>query len=94
MPRSRERQTAGGIFRRREPRDNDDGGVVVNHFIKHFVRERNGAWNCIEPAELMLPSGRVQVTAGSRFTPGTNFMGIDLAALLEEQYRKDGARPG
>ena len=60
----------------------------MTEFIKHFVRERNGAWNCVEPAEVLLPVGRIQVTAGARFTPGTSFMGVDLAALLEEQYRK------
>jgi hypothetical protein len=58
-------------------------------FITHFKKEPNGAWTCHEPAELFLPGGRVQVTAGSRFVRGTTFMGIDLAALLDEQYDKE-----
>jgi len=38
---------------------------------------------------LLLPGGRIQVTPGSRFQRGTTFMGIDLAALLDQQYDKD-----
>ena len=60
----------------------------MQNFITHFKRESNGAWTCLEPAELLLPGGRIQVTPGSRFLRGTTFMGIDLAALLDEQYDK------
>lgn len=60
----------------------------MEQFIKHFRREGDGAWICIEPAELNLPQGRVQVTPGSRFTRGTKFMNVELAALLDEQYAK------
>lgn len=59
----------------------------MEQFIKHFRREGD-VWICVEPAELNLPQGRVQVTPGSRFTRGTKFMNIELAALLEEQYAK------
>jgi hypothetical protein len=57
----------------------------VQDFRKSFVREQDGAWVCVETAELDLPSGRIQVAAGARFAPGTRFMGVDLARLLEEQ---------
>ena len=49
-----------------------------------FVRERDGAWVCVQPTELVLPTGRIQVAVGTRFTPGTRFMGVDLARLLED----------
>ena len=42
--------------------------------------------------ELQRPEGRIQVTVGSRFAKGTQFMNVDLAALLEEQYWKDQGR--
>jgi len=42
----------------------------------------------VSPGTLTLPQGRVQVTAGSRFTRGTRFMNVEIAALLEEQYAK------
>jgi len=61
----------------------------LQNFITHFKKEPNGAWTCREPADLFLPSGRIQVTPGSRFVRGTTFMGIDLAALLDEQDGKD-----
>ena len=58
-------------------------------FIKHFRRDGQGAWLCVTPATLDLPSGRIQVSAGSRFTLGTTFMNLDLAKLLDEQYQRD-----
>jgi hypothetical protein len=64
----------------------------VKDFIKHFVREPDGAWRCVSGGEVYTPHGRIQVTAGSRFAPGTTFMGVDLAKWLEEQYQKD--QPG
>ena len=55
-------------------------------FARHFCRHRDGSWTCISPAEMNGPNGRVQVAAGSRFYPGTIFMGFDIAAWLEERY--------
>lgn len=67
----------------------------MNQFIKHFRRDPSGVWICQSPAEVLLPEGRIQVTAGSRFAKGTTFMNVDLAALLEEQYeRQRGENPG
>ena len=62
----------------------------MHQFIKHFIRESPGVWTCIEPAELLLPQGRVQVAAGMRFTFGSKFMGVELARLLEEHHQQDG----
>lgn len=64
----------------------------MDNFILHFRRDASGAWRCVEPATLDLPQGRVQVAPGSTFTPGTKFMNVDLAALLEEHYRR--SHPG
>lgn len=33
----------------------------------------------------MTPKGRIQVSEGSRFYPGTRFMGFDLARWLDER---------
>ena len=66
----------------------------MHKFIKHFVREAPGVWTCIEPADLQLPQGRVQVTACTRLTPGSKFMGVELARLLEEQYELDRRQGG
>jgi hypothetical protein len=66
----------------------------LHQFIKHFVREAPGIWTCIEPADLQLPQGRVQVTAGTRFTRGSTFMGVEVAKLLEEQYELDRRQGG
>ena len=61
-------------------------------FMKNFVREGTGAWRCVEPAELQLAVGRIQVAPGTRFTLGTKFMGVDVALLLEEHHTRNGAR--
>jgi hypothetical protein len=61
---------------------------VVEGFIKRFRREGAGVWICIEPAELLLPQGRIQITPGTRFTRGTMFMNVELARLLDEQYER------
>ena len=59
----------------------------MDRFIENFERDRDGAWRCVKPAELQTATGRIQVAPGTLFTRGTMFMGIDLAALLEEHYR-------
>jgi len=61
----------------------------MQEFIKHFNRESSGIWTCISKADFNGPNGRIQVTVGSRFMRGTNFMGVDLAKWLEEQYKKN-----
>jgi hypothetical protein len=65
----------------------------MEHFIRHFRREGVGVWVCIAPATLDLPQGRVQVAAGSRFTLGTRFMNVELASLLEAEYRRQQSGP-
>lgn len=63
-------------------------GGAMEEFIKHFRRESGGVWVCVSPATLELTPGRVQVTAGTRFTIGTKFMNVDLARMLDEEYSR------
>ena len=60
----------------------------MHEFAERFAREPDGGWRCIEAAELALGSGRIQVAAGTRFTRGTRYMGVDVAVLLEEHYER------
>ena len=64
----------------------------MENFIKRFIRISDGIWECVSFAELAGPNGRIQVTRGTRFTRGTNFMGIDLAELLDRQREKENRR--
>jgi hypothetical protein len=57
-------------------------------FIKNFVCEPDGAWTCIANAEITTVMGRIQVAEGTRFTPGTIFMGVDIVRLLEEEAER------
>jgi hypothetical protein len=60
----------------------------MDKFIKRFraaSRARGFAWN---RRRLLLPEGRIQVAVGTRLTRGTNFMGIDLAAMLEDHHKQ------
>ena len=62
----------------------------MGEFLRNFVREADGTWVCVRPAETMLDGGRIQVAPGSRFSRGSRFMGIDLAEMLEDEYRRHG----
>ena len=61
----------------------------MKDFIKAFRRNPDGSWSCVAPATFEGPNGRIQVTPGSTFAPGTKFMNVDVAAWLEEQSRRD-----
>ena len=54
-------------------------------FAKHFCKNPDGSWTCTSHATLACPKGRIQVTEGSRFYPGTHFMGFDVARWLDEE---------
>jgi len=58
-------------------------------FAKNFCRHRDGSWTCISAATLDGPNGRIQIAAGSRFYPGTVFMGFDIADWLEARFAED-----
>ena len=60
----------------------------MERFIQNFVREAPGVWTCKSYATITLDTGRIQIAPGTRLTRGTLFMGVELAALLEEQYAK------
>ena len=54
-------------------------------YFNSFRRDANGVWTCLDAVTVDHPNGRIQVTPGSCFSRGTEFMGIDLAAWLDEQ---------
>ena len=55
-----------------------------NYFIS-FRREKDGIWICLEPVAIRHPRGSIEVTPGTCFRKGHDYMGIDLAAWLDEQ---------
>jgi hypothetical protein len=59
---------------------------MQEHFVRNFRRNADGSWTCVAHATLSTPKGRIQVTEGSCFFPGTTFMGFDLARWLEERF--------
>lgn len=66
----------------------------VDEFATHFCKNPDGSWTCKSQGTFHGPNGRIQVTAGSKFYPGTRFMGFDLAAWLEEQLRNETQQCG
>ncbi len=58
------------------------------HRLKAFRRNPDGSWSCIAPATLQHPTGRMEVAAGSVFMEGRDFMGVDLAAWLNEIHER------
>ena len=72
------------------PRDN----VFMQNFIKHFIRLGPGIWTCVEYGEYRSPKGRVQITPGRTLTKGKNYMGLDLAGILEQEFKsQNGPQP-
>ena len=66
----------------------------MQDFWKAFRRNPDGSWTCVAPATLEGPGGRrIQVTPGSSFVRGTNFMGIDLAEWLDANAVNAAAPP-
>ena len=57
----------------------------MQNFCKHFVREPGGSWRCISSVEIPTHRGRIQVPEGTRFMPGTIFMGVEVVELLEQE---------
>ena len=58
----------------------------MENAIRYFKRLERGQWECVKKGEFNGPNGRIQVSVGSRFIRGTNFMGVDIAQLLDDQY--------
>jgi hypothetical protein len=58
-----------------------------------FWRNEDGSWVCIDPVTIDHPNGRMQVSPGTTAMPGILYMGIDLAAWLDEQEKKPAAAP-
>jgi hypothetical protein len=56
-------------------------GVDLTEAFRH---NPDGSWSCVAPVTLDHPKGRVQITAGSTFTRGTRYMGIDVAEWLDQ----------
>jgi hypothetical protein len=65
----------------------------IEHFIKHFRREGAGIWVCVEATTFELPRGRIEFLPGTRLTRGTKFMNVELARMLDEQYRRTTLPP-
>ena len=63
----------------------------MDKFIKHFIREPDGAWMCVSHG-LWAGPPLIVVTPRARFTPGTFIGDTEPAQLLEDQYHKQGRR--
>jgi hypothetical protein len=62
--------------------------VTLHDVRQSFFRNADGSWVCVDPVTIEHPQGRVQVSPGTMITPGVPFMGVDLAAWLEQQLRR------
>ena len=65
----------------------------MRKFSVHFEREREGVFRCKSPATFLLPNGhKIEVAPDTVFSRGTSFMGVDLAEMLEEHYKRQPSR--
>jgi hypothetical protein len=67
---------------------------MPDDFAKHFCKNDDGSWSCTSRATLNTARGRIHVSEGSRFYPGTTFRGFDLAGWLEQTLDDRAERCG
>ena len=61
--------------------------ATVAEFFNSFRRDEDGTWTCVSDVTVDHPRGRIQVSAGRKFVPGTLFMGVDLATWLDAEMK-------
>lgn len=66
----------------------------MENFIKHFERQPDGSWLCISHAEIRTIMGRIQVSQGTHFMPGTVFMAVDIVELLDREQERQSVMSG
>ena len=49
-----------------------------------FRKNPDGSWTCIKPVSIRSSTGQIEIGTGMTFTKGVQFMGINLAELLDE----------
>jgi len=62
--------------------------MTADDLRRAFRRNADGSWTCVAPIRIDHPKGRIEVTPGTRLARDTRFMGVDLAAWLEEKLGK------
>ena len=50
----------------------------------YFIRHPDGSWEPRQQATIQGPNGSVTLNPGTRFRQGVLFMGVDIAALCEQ----------
>ena len=54
----------------------------MNDHLRHFKRELPGLWTCLSTSSI----GGVTIPTGARVIAGVLYEGVDVAALLEQEY--------
>ena len=49
-----------------------------------FQKNSDGSWTTVKPVTISSPMGEVKLNIGQTFRKGVQFMGLDLASLLDE----------
>lgn len=63
--------------------------------LRSFRKNPDGSWSCVKPVSIEGPGGSVGLGPGASFTRGAAFMGLNLAAMLDEaEARRGGAGLG
>jgi hypothetical protein len=80
-----ERLKGGLLVLRSSPAGSEAGcgDMTEVEFVSRFQREATGSWTCTKPIKIDGPSGPLFINQGHSFSPGTLFLGIDLARELD-----------
>ena len=53
--------------------------------IENFIKHDDGSWEPMLPIKMEGPNGELTLLPGIKFKKGFVYMGMDIAALLEEE---------
>jgi hypothetical protein len=56
----------------------------MNDIVRNFKREKPGLWTCLNTTTI----NGVAIPSGARVLAGTLYDGVDVGAVLEQEYKK------
>lgn len=61
-----------------------------NDICNAFRKNSDGSWSSIASVTINGPNGQIQINAGMTFTHAVQFMGVNLAAWLDQNCPQGG----
>jgi hypothetical protein len=56
--------------------------MTEREILSCFAKQTNGMWACIRPVTIQAGGASMSISPGMSFSPGLQFMGVDLGQYL------------